>query len=150
MVAADIRRREQVTLHDHDLLKALEASFAFPGLFNPVVIDNRMLVDGSIVNPVPFDLLKGRCDITIAVDVAGRRTFGPQAGATFFDVLSESFQTMEHAILLAKMKDLPPDIYLKPDLVDIHLLDFGKAETIYRQARAARQQLKASLQRMLA
>ena len=57
---------------------------------------------------------------------------------------------MEHAILLAKMKDLPPDIYLKPDLVDIPLLDFGKAETIYRQARAARQQLKASLQRMLA
>lgn len=150
VVAADIRRREQVILHEQALLTALEASIAFPGLFNPVIINDRLLVDGSIVNPVPFDLLTGQCDITIAVDVAGRRTFGPQSGAAFFDIVSESFQTMEQSILQAKMKDHRPDIYLKPDLVDIRLLDFGKAETIYRQARAARLQLKASLQRLLA
>lgn len=150
VVAADIQRREQVVLHDHALLQALEASFAFPGLFNPVISNGRILVDGGVVNPVPFDLLAGRCDIIIAVDVAGRRTPKPQASPAFFDVVSESFQTMERAILQAKMKDRPPDIYLKPDLVDIRLLDFGKAESIYRQARPARDALKASLQRLLA
>lgn len=149
VVAADIQRREQVILHEHALQPALEASFAFPGLFNPVVIGDRTLVDGGVVNPVPYDLLRKHCDITIAVDVAGRRSSPTGSGPGFFDVVAESFQTMEHAILQAKMQDQPPDIYLKPDLLDIRLLDFGKAETIYRQARPARLQLKAELQRLL-
>jgi NTE family protein len=149
VVAADIQHRQQVILHEQGLQKALEASFAFPGLFNPVVIGDRTLVDGGVVNPVPYDLLMDQCDITIAVDVAGRISSPPGAGPGFFDVIAESFQTMEHAILHAKMKDRPPDIYLKPDLLDIRLLDFGKADTIYRQARPARARLKAGLQRLL-
>ncbi|MEZ5540451.1 MAG: patatin-like phospholipase family protein [Pseudomonadota bacterium] len=150
VVAADIQRREQVVLHEHDLLQALEASFAFPGLFNPVVRDERILVDGGVVNPVPFDLLRGHCDLIIAVDVSGRRTPAPRQTPGIFDVVAESFQTMERSILEAKMKDQPPDIYLKPDLLDIRLLDFGKAETIYTQARPARARLQAELQRLLA
>lgn len=149
VVAADIQRREQVILHEQGLQKALEASFAFPGLFNPVVINGRALVDGGVVNPVPYDLLMEHCDITIAVDVAGRRSSQPGPDAGFFDVIAESFQTMEHAILQAKMRDWPPDIYLKPDLLDIRLLDFGKAETVYRQARPERAKLKVALQRLL-
>lgn len=149
VVAADIQRREQVVLHEQELQKALEASFAFPGLFNPVVIGDRTLVDGGVVNPVPYDLLMEHCDISIAVDVAGRRSSPPGPGAGFFDVIAESFQTMEHAILQAKMRERPPDIYVKPDLLDIRLLDFGKADTIYRQARPARAKLKAELQRLL-
>lgn len=150
VVAADIQQREQVVLHEHSLQQALEASFAFPGLFNPVLIDDRLLVDGGVVNPVPYDLLMDHCDITIAVDVAGRRTTAPGTGQGFFDIVAESFQTMEHAIVQAKLQERPPDIYLKPDLVDIHLLDFGKADTIYAQARPAHDQLKAELQRLLA
>jgi NTE family protein len=149
VVAADIQHRQQVILHEQGLQKALEASFAFPGLFNPVVIGGRTLVDGGVVNPVPYDLLTEHCDITIAVDVAGRRSSPPGPDAGFFDVIAESFQTMEHAILQAKMRERPPAIYVKPDLLDIRLLDFGKAETVYRQARPARARLKAGLQRLL-
>ena len=149
VVAADIQRREQVILHEHELIPALEASIAFPGLFSPVVLNDRVLVDGGIVNPVPYDLLIGHCDITIAVDVAGRRTVAPNPNPAFFEVISESFQTMENSILQAKMKVQPPNIYVKPDLIDIHLLDFGKAQEIYRQARPAQAELRRSLQKLL-
>ena len=149
VVAADIQRREQVILHEHELIPALEASIAFPGLFSPVVLDDRVLVDGGVVNPVPYDLLIGHCDVTVAVDVAGRRTFAPDPNPAFFEVISESFQTMENSILQAKMKVQPPDIYVKPDLVDIHLLDFGKAQDIYRQARPAQAEMRRSLQKLL-
>ncbi len=149
VVAADIQRREQVILHKDDLATALKASFAFPGLFDPVTIQDRTLVDGGIVNPVPYDLLLDECDITIAVDVAGNDTYVPQAKHSFFEVIHESFQTMENTILQAKMTDQPPGIYVKPDLVDIRLLDYPKAEEIYRQARPAREQLKHSLQQLL-
>jgi len=150
VVAADIHRREPVIFHEKELLVALEATIAFPGLFNPIVVDNRLLADGGIVNPVPYDLLLDQCDISIAVDVAGRRTFSAEEKPTFFEIVSDSFQTMEKSILQSKMKIRPPDIYLKPDLVDIHLLDFAKAEQIYQQAQAAKQELKRSLQRLLA
>ncbi len=149
VVAADIRRREQVTLHEGDLGTALAASIAFPGLYSPVVVGDRLLVDGGIVDPVPYDLLLDRCDIVVAVDVAGRRTYPSPSNLSFFDVVAESFQTMEKSILRAQMKDRPPDIYLKPDLVDIRLLDFARAEYIYRQAQPARDELKKSLERLL-
>lgn len=150
VVAADIQRREQVILRKGDLATALKASFAFPGLFDPVIIQDRTLVDGGIVNPVPYDLLLKECDITIAVDVAGNDTHVPQTRHSFFEVIHESFQTMEKTILQAKMTDQPPAIYVKPDLVDIRLLDYPKAKEIYRQALPAREQLKHSLQQLLA
>jgi len=149
VVAADIRRREQVTLHAGDLGTALAASIAFPGLYSPVVLGDRLLVDGGVVDPVPYDLLLEHCDIVVAVDVAGRKTFAPDKALSFFDVVAESFQTMENSILREQMKHRAPDILLKPDLVDIRLLDFARADEIYRQARPAREELKKSLARLL-
>jgi NTE family protein len=149
VVAADIRRRQQVVLAAGDLLTALRASIAFPGLFDPVMVHDRLLVDGGMVNPVPYDLLLGECDIVIAVDVAGRRTQSA-AEPGFFEIILDSFQTMEHTIVAEKIKNHAPAIYVKPDLVDIRLLDFAKAPEIYRQAQPAKQQLKHSLQKLLA
>lgn len=149
-VAADIQRREQVVLGAGDLTAALEASIAFPGLFRPVTIDGRPLVDGGIVNPVPYDLLTECCDIVIAVDVSGRRTYAADAELSFFDLVFESFLTMEKSIMAAKMNRRPPDLYVKPDLVDVHLLDFGKADVIYRQAGPARDRFRTQLRELLA
>lgn len=149
VVAADLRRREQRVLHSGDLIDALEASIAFPGLFRPISLGDDLLVDGGVVNPVPYDLLMNRCDIVIAVDVAGRRSVAEAADPSFFNVLSESFQTMEKSILHAKMADRAPDIYVKPDLVDIRLLDFAKADEIYRQAAPARDAFANALKRLL-
>ena len=74
VVAADFWDRNQVEFHTGDLRTAVHASIAIPGIFNPVVIDKQVLVDGGVVNPVPYDLLLNDCEITIAIDVMGSRT----------------------------------------------------------------------------
>ena len=44
---------------------------AIPGVFSPVERDGKVLVDGGLVNPLPYKLLKKTCDLVIAVDVSG-------------------------------------------------------------------------------
>ncbi|GAB6056925.1 hypothetical protein JCM31598_00420 [Desulfonatronum parangueonense] len=70
-MAADYWKREQVVLDQGPLIPAVKVSMAVPGLFAPVSLNGRLLVDGGTVNPLPFDLLQGKCDIIVAVDVSG-------------------------------------------------------------------------------
>ena len=71
VVATDIKTGEEVIISKGSVSKAILASSAFPGIFAPVEIDNRWLVDGVLVNPLPiqiaFDI---GADIVIAVDVS--------------------------------------------------------------------------------
>lgn len=58
MLATDVETGESIVLKQGDLLTALRASIAFPGIFTPVNIGNRFLVDGGLCHPVPVHLLK--------------------------------------------------------------------------------------------
>ncbi len=63
VVAADFWARKEVVFTAGPLIPAVAASFALPGIFKPVVMDGRVLVDGGSVNPLPYDLLLDECDI---------------------------------------------------------------------------------------
>lgn len=150
VVAADFWRREQVVLESGELLPAIKASMAVPGLFTPVRLNNKVLVDGGTVNPVPYDLLWPECDITIAVDVMGAMSIDTQEIPSFFDAILDSVHIMQQSILMRMMKIRSPDIYIKPDIMDIRMLEFYKADEIYRQAQGAKDKLKRELERLLA
>lgn len=69
-VAADLADGASVVLESGDLVAAMRASMAAPGVFAPVEVDGRILVDGGIAKNIPIDV--GRAmgvDIVIAVDV---------------------------------------------------------------------------------
>jgi NTE family protein len=69
-VASDIETGESVVLSEGDLTLAMRASMAAPGIFAPVIVDDRMLVDGGLVGNLPIDTIKEMgVDIIIAVDV---------------------------------------------------------------------------------
>ena len=76
VVATDFYAQEQIVLDSGDLRSAVAASMALPALFTPVTRDGRVLMDGGLVNPLPFDVLKGDADITVAIDVSGA-SLGP-------------------------------------------------------------------------
>jgi NTE family protein len=145
VVAADFWSREQVVLDSGNLSDAVKASMAIPGLFSPVELNGRVLIDGGVVNPVPYDLLQDDCDITVAVDVSGSRSAGPSRLPNVFDALFNSIQIMQRSILEEKLKRTPPDILVRPDVVDIRILDFFEADRIYAQAEPAKQALKDKL-----
>lgn len=145
VVATDFWSREQVVFDSGDLMTAIKASMAVPGLFNPVTYRDRVLVDGGLVNPVPYDLLLDDCDLVIAIDVLGKRTPDPDNGPSYFETMFNSFQIMQAATMHEKLQHQQPHIYIKPDLRDIRVLEFNRAEEIYGQAESARRELHKRL-----
>ncbi len=70
-VATDLHGLEEVHLSSGDLYQALRASISIPGIFTPVYHENKILVDGGVVNPVPVDLVKKKESgaLVVAVDI---------------------------------------------------------------------------------
>lgn len=69
-VATAIDEQREVWLNRGSLFRAIRASTAVPGVFSPVIIDGRALVDGGLVNPIPIaPTLNDATDLTIAVNL---------------------------------------------------------------------------------
>jgi len=70
-VATDLNTGGEVVLSSGNLLQALRASISIPGLFSPVWVGKRWLVDGGLVNPVPVSVARAMgAQMVIAVDVS--------------------------------------------------------------------------------
>lgn len=149
VVATDFWRREQVVLDRGDVIPAVRASMALPGIFAPAEIEGRVLVDGGTVNPVPYDLLLDDCDVTVAVNVMGRRPESTGHVPALADAVFGAFQIMQRAILNEKLSRRPPTIYLEPDIVGVRVLEFHKARQVFEQAKPMKERLKAELAALL-
>ncbi|MCJ7616885.1 MAG: cyclic nucleotide-binding domain-containing protein [Desulfobacterales bacterium] len=79
VVAVDINSGEEILLEKGNVSEAVRASISIPGIFNPVNLNGRWLVDGGLLNPVPTDVLiqKG-ADIVIAVCIEQKSAQKPQ------------------------------------------------------------------------
>jgi NTE family protein len=97
------------------------------------------------VNPLPYDLLQDECDLVIAVDVGGVRNADEKHRPAFFDTVIGGFEIMEAAMIRDRLKSNPPDIYLKPDIRNVGLLEFNKADQIFLQSEPVREELRARL-----
>jgi len=145
IVAADFWNREQVVLDSGNIIPAISASMALPGIFQPVVIDGRVLIDGGLINPVPYDLLMDDCDIVVAIDVIGERSQGKQELPSYFETLFQSVKVMQAAIIQAKRSSAPPHIYIAPAVRDVRSLQFHKASDVLEQSLPAKNQFRSQL-----
>jgi len=69
-IATDMVTGHEVWLREGPLVEGLRASFALPGIFAPVMLDHRWLVDGALVNPVPVSACRAMgAQMTIAVNL---------------------------------------------------------------------------------
>ena len=69
-VATDLSNGDEVVLSSGNLLPAIRASISIPGLFSPIRIGRRYLVDGGLVNPVPVSVVRAMgAQMVMAVDV---------------------------------------------------------------------------------
>ncbi|WP_448254712.1 patatin-like phospholipase family protein [Ottowia oryzae] len=85
-VATALRTGDEVWLREGSVAEVVRASFALPGLFAPVWRDDRLLVDGGLVNPVPVSLARALgAEVVIAVDLnadmLGKHLRPPHSGA---------------------------------------------------------------------
>lgn len=71
-VAADLKSKREILFNKGSLFSAIRASIAMPLVFSPVISENKVLVDGGILNPLPITpTLNNGTDLTVAVDVNG-------------------------------------------------------------------------------
>jgi len=70
-VATELGTGHEVWLNKGSLVNALKASFALPGIFRPVQINGRWLIDGALVNPIPVSVCRAfGARIVIAVNLS--------------------------------------------------------------------------------
>ncbi|KPQ11948.1 MAG: NTE family protein [Saliniramus fredricksonii] len=71
-IATEITTGHEIWLTRGRLLRAVQASYALPGIINPVRIGNRLLVDGTLVNPVPVSAARALgADVVLCVNLNG-------------------------------------------------------------------------------
>jgi len=150
VVATDFWEGRAVILDSGPLKPAIQASMALPGLFTPVELDGRVLIDGGTVNPVPYDVLTNSFDVVIAIDINSGSAAERGSVPGYFDTVFGSVQIMQQAIVEQELRARPPDIYIKPELSDFRTLHYHKVDEIYRQADATKQELKRRLAERLA
>lgn len=128
-----------------DLLSALAASAAIPAVFRPVRRDGRLLIDGGIYNPVPFDLIEGRADIVIAIDVVGAPAEAIRETPSSVDLMFGATQLMMQSIIAMKLQKKKPDIFLRPPVSRFRVLDFMKVDAVLAETVSIKEELKRAI-----
>lgn len=149
VVAADFFRQEQVVIESGPLRPAVAASMALPLLFAPVLSHGRALMDGGLVNPLPFDLIAGAADITIAIDVSGAsRASDRKTPPSAFETLVSTSQILQHTIVREKLKSRQPDIYI--EVAGNHYVhEFHKLGNVLAAAEPAKRLFRQKLAHVL-
>ncbi len=148
VVATDFWLRRQVVFESGPITPAIRASISIPVIFKPVKIDQTVLVDGGTVNPVPFDIIRNECDILIAIDVSGRPFYQDSEKHTLpsmFESVMNSFYIMQTVVLENKLQISRPDVFIRPALKGIQILDFHKDSEIMESVKEDVEAFKSEL-----
>src|SRR5258708_28676321 len=126
VVATDLASGEPVVFTQGNLVDAIRASCAFPGLFEPVQIGTRCLADGGLVAPVPT---------RAARDLGAAAVIGVSVGMQdgFRGAPTNIFQVLSRAVHAAQKHQLEiweryADLVLRPDVQTLAWDDFHRAE----------------------
>lgn len=145
-VASDLVTGELVDLVDTPLFQTMRASLAVPGVFAPIRINNRLLVDGGLVRNLPVDLARAMgADVVIAVNVG--TPLAPEKELTSaVGVAQQMINILTEQNVQRSLRELQAqDILLSPDLSSVTFLDFSQYELAIRAGEQATRALAARL-----
>src|SRR5271167_1692117 len=147
VVATDLNTGEPVVITHGNLVDAIRASCAFPGLFEPVKIGTRCLADGGLVAPVPT---------RAAREMGAEFVLGVSVGIQDADRGSPSniFQVVTRAVSAAQKHQLEvweryADLVLRPDVQSLAWDDFDRADEAIEAGAAAARRALPRIQKLL-
>ena len=135
VTATDFNTGEGAVFTSGPIIDPVRASCAYPGMFLPVRINGRCLVDGMLSHPVPtHPLRKMGADRVLAVHLKGQWA-GASAPRHLFDVIGQSFAIAQD--MIASVWRSAADIVIEPDVAGFAYDDFKRAGDLIRVGEAA-------------
>lgn len=147
--ASDYFSGEEVVLKEGPTRHAIAASMAIPALFRAVQHDNRLLIDGGCVNPMPVDHVRPLADLVIAVDVVGVPQRPGEGKIGMFEMGFGATQILMQTIQREKMRHDKVDLLVRPQIGSYRPLDFLKAAAILDASEGTKEDLKHNLDALL-
>ena len=128
VAATDFNTGEGMVFHSGSIIDPVRASCAYPGMFLPVEIRGRYLVDGMLSHPVPTRPLREMgADRVLAVHLKGTWTKGG-APRHLFDVIGQSFAIAQDA--MSSLWRGAADLVIEPDVAGFAYDDFKRADDL--------------------
>jgi len=148
IVATDLASGDPVVFTRGNLVDAIRASCAFPGLFQPVEIGTRCLADGGLVAPVPTRAARALGAAHVIGVSVGMQDGYRNAPSNIFQVVSRAVsaaQKHQHEVW-----EQYANLVLRPDVQSLAWDDFDRAEEAIAAGAAAAQRALPRIQKLLA
>ncbi|WP_413582402.1 patatin-like phospholipase family protein [Bdellovibrio sp. HCB288] len=147
-IATNLVNGEMVVLGNGDLVTAMRASMAVPGVFPAVPSEGRLLADGGLVRNLPVDTARQLCaDVVVVVDVSSAPLQQEEIGS-IFSVMDQYTRLMMIQNVHPQLKSLTAkDVLISPVFKDLGSTDFGKSEPLIKAGAEAAQKAMPGLAR---
>jgi NTE family protein len=146
IIATDYEDRREHVITSGPMARAIAASIAIPGVIRATAINGRLLVDGGVTNPVPFDHVREGTDFVVAIDVTGKPRPSRRKHHSNTELAIGSMLIMFHQIAQLRRAVSPPDIYIEPPVGSFSALEFFRAKEMMTAAAKSKDQLKRALE----
>lgn len=122
IVASDWTSGQQVLFDSGDVGPAVRSAVSIPGVFMPKEVNGELIMDGSCVNPVPFDVIRSDCDVLAAIDPQINEE---EAAQMVYSVMSGAFNAAKKALTVEKQKTCKVDLFESFVVEEINMYDFA-------------------------
>jgi NTE family protein len=147
VTATDFNTGEAVVFHSGEIINPVRASCAYPGMFLPVNIRGRYLVDGMLSHPVPTHPAREMgADRVLAVHLKGMWA-GDGAPKHLFAVIGQSFAIAQDA--MASIWRSAADLVIEPDVAAFAYDDFKRADELIHVGELAMRKALPEVRRWL-
>tara|TARA_B100000900_G_scaffold43321_1_gene32257 strand:- start:823 stop:1431 length:609 start_codon:yes stop_codon:yes gene_type:complete len=127
IISTDIASGEDVISEKGNLIDALLKSCSIPGIMEPVVEGERVIVDGGVSMPIPISPLAENCDVTVAVDI-GVYKFDRLTSPNAKSIKIRSDIITSNRLKLRQVSDA--DLVIRPDTKGLHWSRFDAGEIL--------------------
>jgi NTE family protein len=134
-VATDLDTGRVVVLREGDVARAVRASCAIPGVFEPVSLGGQMLVDGGVALNLPVSVARELgADVVVAADVTTLAAAAPRP-RNFVEVILRAVNIVVHEEFERAREDA--DVFVAPEVGDVGFVDFDKKDEAIASGEAA-------------
>ena len=131
-VATDIINNKKIESNKGDIINAIKASIAIPGVLTPTYVNENLCVDGGLIDPVPLQsIVDMGSDITLAVNLYGLQSSEKKDNNyNIVDIVDRSAKIILNNVTHLSLKNNEPDILIEPPIDQFKGWDFHKSNEL--------------------